>query len=156
MIINSRRGRSNFFPRAVVSRAVCASVLVAFAFALCSGWNLVTSVHAASGNSKPAKPAKPAKPYALLVGTVWTPDGFALPGVLVKIRRADQKKPQWEVYSNDRGEFMLRLPAGKADYIVWADMKGRKFAKGKELHAGPEVTVHIDNDERADVGLHLQ
>ena len=100
--------------------------------------------------------AKPApKPYALIFGTVWDPDGHPLYGVKVKIRRADEKKVRWELYSNHTGEFAQRLPAGKADYIVWADVKGYKLPSGKKLKPGPEVTVHIDTDERSDIGLHL-
>ena len=41
------------------------------------------------------------------------------------------------------------------DYVVWADLKGYKAHNGRKLQAGPEVTVHIENDERADIGLHL-
>ncbi len=102
----------------------------------------------AGGREKP-------KPYALIFGTVWDPDGHPLYGVRVKIRRADEKKTRWELYSNHTGEFAQRVPAGKADYIVWADVKGYKLPSGRRLKAGPEVTVHIDNDERSDTGLHL-
>jgi hypothetical protein len=103
-----------------------------------------------SGREKP-------KPYALIFGTVWDPDGHPLYGVKVKIRRATDKanKARWELYSNHTGEFAQRLPAGKADYIVWADVKGVKLSSGKQLKPGSEVTVHIDNDERSDIGLHL-
>ena len=95
------------------------------------------------------------KPYALIFGTVWDPDGHALFAVKVKIRRADEKKARWELYSNHTGEFAQRFPVGKADYVVWADVKGYKLASGKHLQPGPDVTVHIDNDERSDIGLHL-
>ena len=95
------------------------------------------------------------KAYALIFGTVWDPDGHPIYGVKVKIRRTDVKKGHWEVYSNHTGEFAQRVPAGKADYAVTAEVKGYKSPSGKRLQAGPEVTVHIDNDERADVGLHL-
>jgi len=95
------------------------------------------------------------KPYALIFGTVWDPDGHPLYGVKVKIRRADEKKVRWELYSNHTGEFAQRLPAGEADYIVWADVKGYKLPSGKHLKPGSEVTVHIDNDERSDISLHL-
>ena len=98
--------------------------------------------------------AKP-KPYALIFGTVWDPDGHPLYAVKVKIRRTDEKKARWELYSNHTGEFAQRLPVGKADYIVWADVKGYKLASGKQLKPAPEVTVHIDDDERSDIGLHL-
>lgn len=95
------------------------------------------------------------KPYALIFGTVWDPDGRPVYGVKVKIRRADERKTRWELYSNHTGEFAQRLPVGKADYVISADLKGYKSPSGKHLHPGTEVTVHIDNEERADVGLHL-
>jgi hypothetical protein len=95
------------------------------------------------------------QPYALIFGTVWDPDGRPLYGVKIKIRRANEKKARWELYSDHRGEFAQRVPAGKLDYIVWADLKGYKLQSGKQLGAGPNVTVHIENDERADIGLHL-
>ena len=95
------------------------------------------------------------KPYALIFGTVWDPDGHPLYGVKVKIRRADEKKARWELYSNHTGEFAQRVPEGKADYIVWADVKDYKLPSGKRLRPGSEVTVHIENDERSDIGLHL-
>ena len=108
---------------------------------------------ASARGSGPEKPQL--QPYALIFGTVWDPDGHPLYGVKVMIRRADEKKARWEVYSNHMGEFAQRLPAGKADYIVWADVKGYKLPSGKHLKPGSEVTVHIDNDERSDIGLHL-
>jgi len=123
------------------SAAMAASVL----FLAC----LLAPVSArGSGSERP-------KPYALIFGTVWDPDGHPLYGVRVKIRRADEKKARWELYSNHTGEFAQRLPAGKADYIVWADVKDYKLPSGKKLKPGPEVTVHIDADERSDIGLHL-
>jgi len=104
----------------------------------------------AAGGERPKE-----KPYALIFGTVWGPDDRALFGVKVKIRLAGEKKARWEIYSNHTGEFAQRVPAGKADYVVWADVKGYKLASGKHLQPGPGATVHIDNDERSDIGLHL-
>jgi hypothetical protein len=95
------------------------------------------------------------KPYALIFGTVFDPEGRVVYGVKVKIRRADQKKAHWELYSNHNGEFAQRVPVGKADYVVWADLKDYKLPSGKRLKSGTEVTVHIENDERSDIGLHL-
>ena len=95
------------------------------------------------------------QPYALIFGTVWDPDGRPLYGVKVKIRQVDEKKARWELYSNHTGEFAQRLPVGKADYIVWADVKDYKLPLDKKLKPGPEVTVHIDGDGRSDIGLHL-
>ncbi len=89
------------------------------------------------------------KPYALIFGTVWGPDNRPLYGVPVKIRRANEKKARWELRSDHSGEFAQRLPAGKQDYVVWADIK---VAKGKEK---PQTIVHIESDERQDISLHL-
>jgi hypothetical protein len=89
-------------------------------------------------------------PYALLFGTVFGPNDRPLYGVKIKIRRADQKRPKWELLSNHEGEFAQRVPAGKADYIVSVDAK---TSKGQPK---PELTVHVDNDERKDFVLHLK
>jgi hypothetical protein len=99
---------------------------------------------------------KPDKPYALIYGTVFGPDNRSVYGVTVKIRRVDQKKQKWELYSDHAGEFAQRVPAGRADYVVWADLKRCKVPECKKLRNGTEVTVHIQNDERADISLHLK
>jgi len=101
---------------------------------------------------RPAAPPPPQnapKPYALIFGTVYAPDDRPAYGVRVKIRRAEEKKSRWELYSDHHGEFAQRLPAGRADYVVWADVKGPKD------RPRPEVKVHIENDERVDISLHL-
>jgi len=108
----------------------------------------------ASADTRSSEREKP-QPYALIFGTVWDPDGHPLYGVKVKIRRANEKKARWELYSNHTGEFAQRLPVGKADYIVSADVKGYKLPSGRQLKPCAEVTVHIDYDERSDIGLHL-
>ena len=95
------------------------------------------------------------KPYALIAGTVWGPDDHPVYGIPVKIRRAKDKKPKWEVVSDHMGEFAQRVPAGEADYILSADLKGVKTADGQPVRLVQEVTVHIYNDEREDTGLHL-
>ncbi|PYV65251.1 MAG: hypothetical protein DMG95_02090 [Acidobacteria bacterium] len=92
----------------------------------------------------------------MIFGTVWGPDDRPVPGITVKIRRANEKKARWEVVSNRRGEFEQQVPSGKQDYVIWADVKGRKLRNGKRLQASPEVTVHVESNERADTGLHLQ
>jgi hypothetical protein len=102
-----------------------------------------------------AERGKPDKPYALIFGTVWGPDDQPLYGVKVKLRRDQDKKPRWEIYSDHHGEFAQRVPAGQCDYVIWADLKGYKAPGGKPLQ-GDEIKVHVDNDERADVGLHLK
>ena len=66
----------------------------------------------------------------------------------VRIHRADHKKAQWELYSDHQGEFAQRVPAGTADYIASAEPEDKRVRKA-------EVTVHVQNDEREDVSLHL-
>ncbi len=97
------------------------------------------------------------QPYALIFGTVWGPDDRPVFGVTVRIRRASDKpkKVRWEVYSDHRGEFAQRVPAGENEYILTADLKHFKSPDGKPLHLLQEVTVHVYNDEREDTGLHL-
>jgi len=101
------------------------------------------------------KKLKPTDPYALIFGTVWGPDNRAVYGVKVYIRRVPDKKPKWEVYSDHSGEFAQRVPAAKADYVVSADPKGVKTTGGQPLHLAEEVSVHVEYDERVDIGLHL-
>lgn len=96
-----------------------------------------------SGKNKP-------KPYAILFGTLWDTHGQPVYGVPIYIRRADHKRPQWQLMSDHQGEFAQRVPAGKADYIVSAEIKRPKRPKQTI-----ETKVHVDNDERVDFGLHL-
>ena len=87
------------------------------------------------------------KPYALIFGTVYAPDNRPAYGVQVRIRRADQKKARWELYSDHQGELAQRVPAGEADYII---------SVLSDKHQSPvERTVHVNKDERVDIGLHL-
>jgi hypothetical protein len=105
--------------------------------------------------SPAARKLKPTDPYALIFGTVWDPNNHPVYGITVKIRRVPDKKPKWEVYSDHSGEFAQRVPAGKADYVVWADLKGVKTKDGQPLHLAEQVPVHVEYDERVDIGLHL-
>ena len=119
---------------------------------------IVLNVSADRVCASPVAPVyqKPDQPYALIFGTVWGPDNHPLYGVKVKIRRADQKKAHWELFSDHNGEFALRVHPGPADYLVSADLKNYKSLTGKELRQDGEVKVHVDNDERQDLGLHLK
>ncbi len=87
--------------------------------------------------------------YALIVGTVWAPGNRAAFGVRVQLRRSGEKKVLQESVSNHTGEVAFRVPEGKADYTLTADVKP---SKGKTK---PEVTAHVEKDERVEVSLHL-
>lgn len=109
---------------------------------------LISSAAAVSASAKDKK-ASQGKDYALIFGTVWDVQERPAPGVRIKIRREGDKKPKWELVSDARGEFAQRVPPGNADYVVWADIKGPKDAPK------PETKVHVENDERVDISLHL-
>ncbi len=114
----------------------------------------VTSSGWAGQSKDPAK--NPAALYALIEGTVWDANNQPFYGAKVSIRLAGQKKAHWDRISDHRGEFAQRVPAGKADYIVTAEIpaEGGKSKKGK----GPavEVAVHVEAEERVDASLHLK
>jgi hypothetical protein len=143
----------------VTTRKDSNAVLLARSSSLCL---LLVFLYAAVGshvlpvaNAFPASKLKPTDPYALIFGTVWGPDAHPVYGITVKIRRVPDKKPKWELYSDHSGEFAQRVPAGEADYVVWADLKHVKTTDGQPLHLVQEVAVHVDYDERVDIGLHL-
>jgi hypothetical protein len=126
-------------------------LLLAFIFSALISPQLLPVVHAAPADKK----LKPRDPYALIFGTVWGPDNRAVYGVKVKIRRTSNKKSTWELISDHAGEFAQRVPAGKNDYVVSADLKGVKAEDGHPLHLVEEVPIHVEYDERVDIGLHL-
>jgi len=121
-----------------------------FAF-LCACLLLVFSIT----KSPLAEERKPPR-HAVIFGTVWGPDDRALPGVEVKIRAAKEKKARWDLVSSQHGEFEALVPAGPADYVIWAVTRHYKLPNGRQLQPSPEVTVHVNGDERADTGLHLK
>ena len=62
--------------------------------------------------------------------TVFTEQGFALPGARVRIRRADDKKFRWEATSDRRGELAVRVPQD-ADYEMTVEAHGYKMQTQK-------------------------
>jgi hypothetical protein len=116
-------------------------------------WNIValllvlTTAAAQTPSAPQGSAAK--KDYALIYGTVWSPDDHPVAGVPIKIRKASDKKAKWEIVSDRNGEFAQRVPVGAQDYAVQADVK---TPKGQPK---PETTVHIDDNERKDISLHL-
>jgi hypothetical protein len=51
-------------------------------------------------------------PPFLIIGTVFNENALAFPSVEVKIRRKGEKKFFANTYTNSRGEFAVRVPAG--------------------------------------------
>jgi hypothetical protein len=123
-------------------RVCCVTILLSFLLA-------VPRFAIARSGFFPQSSSSPKKDYALIYGTVWGPDNHPVAGVPIKIRRTGDKKPKWELVSDRSGEFAQRVPAGADDYIIQADIK---TPKGQPK---PEITVHIEDNERKDVGIHL-
>jgi hypothetical protein len=109
---------------------------------------LVVAAFFAGALTLTAGDPKSPHPYALIFGTVYGPNDLPARGIKVKIRREGDKKTV-ELVSDNNGEFAHRFPAGKADYTVWADLKDKQAAEKTK------VKVHIDNDERQDITIHL-
>ena len=86
------------------------------------------------------------KPYALLAVSVFTADGFALPGIPVSVKRKDDRKPKWQGRTDRRGELALRLPAGRGTYEV---------TTGSKEHDNQTQTVDVYGEERMDVIFRL-
>lgn len=125
-------------------------VRACYASTLLMCWLLISPPVVAHNAPFPQSSSNPNKhEYALIYGTVWGPDDHPLAGVPIKIRPATAKKAKWELVSDRNGEFAQRVPAGRQDYIVEADIK---MPKGQPK---PQTQAHIDNDERQDIGLHL-
>lgn len=93
----------------------------------------------------PALSGEP-KPYALLAGTVFSPEGLSLPGVRVTIKRKQDRKPKWDAVSDRRGEFAVRLPAGRDTYEVTTHSKD---------FTNQTKSVELAGSERVDLILRL-
>ncbi len=59
--------------------------------------------------TKPGRAKSLTQPF-IVFGTVFTAQGFALPGAEVRLRRAGEKKDRWQGRSDSRGEFAFRVP----------------------------------------------
>ena len=100
------------------------------------------------------------KPYGLIFGTAYGPDDRPLYGVRVRIHLAGHKSPHWELMSDHRGEFAQRVPPGPSDYEITGEaviapiVEGKPQASKKKQLKG-SARVHLDKDERQDIGLHL-
>lgn len=64
-------------------------------------------------------------PAFLILGTVFNEKDYAFPGVEVKIRRKGEKKFRYDMYTNSRGEFAVRVPDG-IEYEVVVRQKNYK------------------------------
>ena len=59
----------------------------------------------------------------LIIGTVFTSQGLALPAAELRIRRMGETKYRWKTETNSRGDFAVRVPKGSS-YEVSVSAKG--------------------------------
>ena len=104
---------------------------------------------------------KKEKPYALIFGTAYGPNDRPLYGVKITIRPEKKKHPSWELISDHRGEFAQRVPAGTNDYLIHGEAEyapvgdDGKPQLSKKARLKGETRVHVDNEERRDISVHL-
>jgi hypothetical protein len=100
------------------------------------------------------------KHFGLIFGTAYGPDDRPVYGARIEIHPVGQKHPHWELFSDHHGEFAQRVPPGPADYLITgqaeiAPLQNGVAANKKKQKIKAEKTVHIQAEERQDVGLHL-
>jgi hypothetical protein len=61
----------------------------------------------------------------VIFASVFTEQGFALPGAKVRVRRSDEQKFRWEAISDKRGELGVRVKQG-AEYELTIEAHGFK------------------------------
>ena len=107
---------------------------------------------APESSSKPSSlPAKSSHADDLLLrGTIFTPEGLAMSGVELRIRRTTEKKFKWDAVSNSRGEFAVRVKMG-SDYQVTINVKGfqplTQTVDGKTGEHSKELVFHMQRQE---------
>jgi len=94
----------------------------------------------------PALAKKPAVHWAVIAGTLFTPEATLARGAQVEVRQLNGKK-HWSTTTDDAGEFDVPVPAGHADYEIEAKFRGFQPLKAK---------VQVQADEKVTVFLHLQ
>lgn len=108
---------------------------------------------AISANDKDLK-----KHYGLIFGTAYGPDDRSVYGAKIAVHPEGKKHPSWELFSDHRGEFALRVPPGPADYVITGEVEYTPIVNGvtqKKKKIKAETKVHIEGEERQDVSLHF-
>jgi hypothetical protein len=110
---------------------------------------LACLVGALSAPSAPASAQSSNKSHAhdfVIFATVFTSQGYALPGARVRVRRADEKKFRWEAMSDHQGELGIRVPQD-AEYELAVEARGFQSQTRK---------VDAREGNREDVTLRLE
>jgi hypothetical protein len=107
---------------------------------------LAASFSAWAGGQKPAA-------QAVIAGSVHRDTGFALPGAEIVVAPWPESgggakpKGRWRTSTNSRGEFAVRVPAGRMRYNVTVRASGYRTE---------EKPVTIGADERVDLSFILE
>lgn len=122
---------------------------------------LTVSILFSSAFASAFKDPKETRNYGLIEGTVYGPDDRPIYGVKVQIHPVGKKHPNWERYSDHRGEFAQRVPLDTSDYEVVAEAQIAPVVEGKPQHSGKQRVkavgrVHVDKSTVSDVSLHLK
>ncbi|HWF12739.1 MAG TPA: carboxypeptidase-like regulatory domain-containing protein [Candidatus Acidoferrales bacterium] len=94
-------------------------------------------------------PQSPSSPHAhdfVVFTTVFTNQGFALPGARARMRRPDDKKFRWEAISDRRGELAIRVPQNSG-YELTVEARGYKTQTQK---------VDATEGNRADLTIRME
>ena len=128
--------------------------------AACLAISVFLALFSSSVAASTDKPKKE-KPYALIFGTAYGPNDRPIYGVKITIRPEKKKHPSWELMSDHRGEFAQRVPAGTNDYLIHGEAEyapvgdDGKPQLSKKVRLKGETRVHVDNEERRDISVHL-
>ena len=99
------------------------------------------------------------KHFGVIFGTAWAPDDRPVYGAKIQIHPVGQKKPHWQVVTDQRGEFAQPVPPGPADFVVSGEAEVVKTLDGKaqkKVKIKGERTVHVYGEERQDISLRLE
>jgi hypothetical protein len=64
----------------------------------------------------------------VIFASVFTSQGFALPGARMRVRRATERKFRWEAFSDRRGEMAVRVKRGA---VYELEIEARRFKPEK-------------------------
>ena len=130
-----RHPRSSFSHPVVVRITIALIALFSIAGASCA--------LAPSGAAQNA--SAPRTRVFVIFTTVFTDQGFALPGARARVRRSDEKKFRWEGVSDREGEVAFRVPPG-VEYEVVIEARGFK----------PQTrTIDAREDNQADLTIRM-
>lgn len=121
-------------------------LLIAVLFATQLVWGQQPAPETGQQSSPASEPAKPegtptakkskSLPPFLIMGTVFNENALSFPNVRVQIRRLNEKKFRWEIYTNSRGEFAQRVPEGQEYEVVVKEKKYKDASVKVKANSG--------------------